>query len=161
VQAAVGSGAGAERRAVGGGDGLDDREPEAVAIWMVGAVTVESLEWLEEAVDVRCGDDRPAVGDGENGVPGFGSRRDGDVTARDVVAKRVAEPDRPRWVRRGADSRGSISARSQAGRFVVSVRDLTRECAIRGGKPWTGTRASAITARWGDLDLPRDVRRRG
>jgi hypothetical protein len=68
VKSSAGQGASAEGRIVGGGDCLDDREPEAVAVCMVRAAAVESLEWLEEAVDFVPGDDRPAVGDREHGV---------------------------------------------------------------------------------------------
>jgi len=42
---------------------------------MVRPVTLESLEWLKEAVDVISADDRPAVGDREDGAAGLGSRR--------------------------------------------------------------------------------------
>jgi hypothetical protein len=66
---------------MGSGDGLDDREPEAMAVWTIRAATVESLERPEHPVDVFFRDDRPAVRDGENGVAGFGSCCDGDVTA--------------------------------------------------------------------------------
>jgi len=50
---------------VGGGDGSDDGEAEAVAVRVVGAAGVEVLEGLEETVDFSGRDDRPGVGHGE------------------------------------------------------------------------------------------------
>jgi hypothetical protein len=55
-----------ERGVVGDGDGADDGQSEAVVVVDAGAV--ESLEGLEEAVDLLTRDHRPGVRDGEDSL---------------------------------------------------------------------------------------------
>ena len=62
-----------------------------MSVWVVRPVSAEPLKWLEDAADVIFRDDRPAIGDRDNGVAGFGSSCDGDLAADDVVAERVVE----------------------------------------------------------------------
>jgi hypothetical protein len=54
---------------VGGGDGSDDGQSDAVAAAAAGAGGVESLEGLEELVDLRWGDHRAAVAYAQRGLP--------------------------------------------------------------------------------------------
>jgi hypothetical protein len=55
-----------ERGVVGDGDGADDGQSEAVVVVDAGAV--ESLEGVEEAVDLLGRDHRPGVRDGDDGL---------------------------------------------------------------------------------------------
>ena len=59
---------------MGCGDGSNDGQAKAVAVLVMGAVRIETLEWLEEPVDLGGRDDRSGVGDGEHGVSVFGDR---------------------------------------------------------------------------------------
>ena len=73
-----------------GGDGLHDRQAEAQAVVLpVIAIRGESLEGLEEAVDLPCRDDGPAIGDGKDGVTVLRSGRDLDSPRGHVVAHGV------------------------------------------------------------------------
>ena len=55
-----------ERGVVGDGAGADDGQSEAVVVVDAGAV--ESLEGVEEAVDLLGRDHRPGVRDGDDGL---------------------------------------------------------------------------------------------
>ena len=76
---------------VGGGDGSDDGEAEAVAVFVVGAAGVEALERLEEPVDLAGRDDRAGVGHREHGFAVGGVGGDLHVPAGDVVADGVVD----------------------------------------------------------------------
>src|SRR5579862_7218422 len=76
---------------VGGGDRPDDREAEAVAVFVVGADGVEALERLEETVDLIGRDDRPGVGHGEHGLAVSRLGGDFDASAGDVVPDGVVD----------------------------------------------------------------------
>ena len=54
--------------AVDAGDGLDDRQAQAVAVVTPGASRIEPLEGLEQAVDFGWRNDRPAVRYGKDGA---------------------------------------------------------------------------------------------
>src|SRR5438445_10017133 len=91
LEAAVGSGLGGEGGVVCGGDGLDDRESEADAVAVIGAVCTEALERLEEPLDVMGWNDRPAVSDGDDGPVGLGCGSHLDAASRLVVADAVID----------------------------------------------------------------------
>jgi hypothetical protein len=61
-QAAAGPGLCGDGGVVGGGDGLDDGQAQAVAAVAAGEARAEPLEGLEQAIDVGGRDDRPGAG---------------------------------------------------------------------------------------------------
>jgi hypothetical protein len=69
----------------GGGDG----QAEAGSAGLIGPVRVETLEGLEQPLDLRGGYRGACVGDEHERVPVPYSRRDLDLAAGDVVAQRV------------------------------------------------------------------------
>jgi hypothetical protein len=73
------------------GDRVDDREAEAESVVVVSAAAVESLERLEETLDLLGWDRRAGVRDGEEAVPVAAPGGDLDVSARAVVADRVVD----------------------------------------------------------------------
>lgn len=67
---------GADRSAMRRGDGADDGETQTVPGAVVDATRVQTLERLEEAIDLGRGNDRPGVGDWRRGTRGAeGPRR--------------------------------------------------------------------------------------
>ena len=91
LEAAVGSRLDGEGGVVCGGDGFDDREPEADAVAVIGSVRTDSVERLEKELDLIGRDDRPAVCDRDNGTIGFGRRLHIDAASRVVVADSVVD----------------------------------------------------------------------
>src|SRR3954451_101519 len=85
-QAALGGCAGGEGGVVSLGDGVDDGETEAVAVAAAVTIGRQSLEGLEEALDLVVGDDRPAVGDREGHLCAGGLGGDLYVPVWAVVA---------------------------------------------------------------------------
>ena len=73
------------------GDCLDDREAETEAVAVARASRVESLERLEDPLELARRDYRPRVGDGEDGVTVARFGREVDVSADDVVADGVGD----------------------------------------------------------------------
>ena len=53
---------------MGGGDGADDGQAEAVAAVAAGGARAEPLEGLEQAVDLGGRDDLPGVGHRQDGA---------------------------------------------------------------------------------------------
>jgi hypothetical protein len=90
-KAAVGQGPCPDGGAVGGGDGADDGQAQAVAAVAAGGARAEPLEGLEQAVELGCGDDLPGVGHRQDGVTAAGRRGDLDVPAGDVVLDGVVD----------------------------------------------------------------------
>src|SRR5581483_9675471 len=88
---AFGQRPGGDRRVVGGGDGADDREAEAVTLLVVGAARVEPLERLEEPVDLAGLDDRAGVRHCEHGIAVVAAGGDTHAAAVDVVSKSVVD----------------------------------------------------------------------
>ena len=80
-----------EAGVVGGGDGGDDGEAEAMPVAVAGASAAELLEGFKERADLGLGDDRSGVGDRweERGGAGPGGR--GDLSVVVVVADGVVE----------------------------------------------------------------------
>ena len=76
---------------VGVGDRLDDGEAETEAVSVVGAAGVESLERLEDPLELARRDRRAGVRDGEDGATVAGVGCELDVAAVDVVVDGVAE----------------------------------------------------------------------
>src|SRR5580658_11078826 len=87
------SGPGARRGggAVGGGDGADDGQAEAVAAVAAGRARAQPLEGLEQAVDLGRRDDLPGVGHRQDCAAVAGRGGDPDVPAGDVVADAVVD----------------------------------------------------------------------
>ena len=75
---------------VGVGDRADDREAETEPV-TVGAAAVESLERLEEPVELGRRDRRAGVRDSEQRATVAGLGREADAAVLDVVLDRVAE----------------------------------------------------------------------
>ena len=91
MEAAVGGGARGDGRLVRVGNRLDDGEAETEAVAVVGASGIESLEWLEDPLELARRDLRAGVGDGEDGVTVAGVGCEADAAAVDVVVDGVAE----------------------------------------------------------------------
>jgi hypothetical protein len=90
-QAAAGPGLRGDGGAVGGGDGPDDGQAEAVATTAAGAARTEPLEGLEQAVHLAGRDDLPGAGHRQDGVNAAGPGGDLDVPAGDVVPDGVVD----------------------------------------------------------------------
>lgn len=86
LEAAFGSRLDGEGGVVCGGHGFDDRESEADAVVAIDSVRAETLERLEEPLDLICRYDWSAVCDRDNGTIGFGGRLHIDAPSRVVVA---------------------------------------------------------------------------
>jgi hypothetical protein len=88
-QAASGSWVEGQGGAVGGGDGLHDRQPQAEARAVAGAVGAKPLERPQQPVNLSRRHDGPAVDHRQDGltVPGF--RCDVDVAMGHVVVQCV------------------------------------------------------------------------
>jgi hypothetical protein len=97
VEASLGPGTRGQVRAVRDGDGADDGEPkpEPVPVPVVAAMphplVPESLEWLEQAVDLARRYDRPGVGDPHDGPAGRRPGLDLGPAARPVVPDGVTD----------------------------------------------------------------------
>ena len=91
MQAARGLWVDGQRRPVGGGDRVDDREPKAVPVAVAGARGSESLEGLLEAVQLLGSDHGAVVGHRQDGLSCLGRGRDVDATAGQVVRDRVVD----------------------------------------------------------------------
>jgi hypothetical protein len=78
LEAAFGTGADAQVRMVGGGHGGHDRQAQAVALVVAGAVGPVALEGPQEPVDLGGRDRRPAVGHQQHGAPRPGAGLDLD-----------------------------------------------------------------------------------
>lgn len=76
-----------ERGVVGDGDAADDGQSAAVVVVDAGAV--ESLEGIEDAVDLLERDHRPGVRDGDDGLVALDPGGDLHPAARHVVAHNV------------------------------------------------------------------------
>jgi hypothetical protein len=76
---------------VGDGDGPDDGQAKAVAAVAPGLARTESLEGLEQAVDLGGRDDRPGVADRQDGPAAAGPGTDQDISAWDVVPHGVID----------------------------------------------------------------------
>ena len=97
------------------GDRLDDGESQSVAAVVAGTGAAQSLEGLEETLDLLGRDGRAGVRDRHEGVPVAGPGGDLDMSAGGVVADRVVDQvgdqaleqswiaGRRRRVERGAD----------------------------------------------------------
>jgi hypothetical protein len=78
--------------AVGGDDGLHDGQAKAGALALSCATALgEAVERLEEGRDGGLGDDRPAVGDRDEGQAVHAPGGDADPAIRDVVPHRIAD----------------------------------------------------------------------
>ena len=73
------------------GDRLDDGESQPVAVVVAGAGAVQSLERLEETLDLLGWNGRAGVRDGHEGMPVTSPGGDLDVSAGGVVADRVVD----------------------------------------------------------------------
>src|SRR5438045_9141641 len=110
AQASLGLRAALQVGAVGGGDRLDDREAEAGPVRARGAFRLESLEGLEEALDLAGRDHRPRVRDGAQRPSGSSAGRDLDAAVREIVLDRVVDEvrDEPLHETRIAVRRGRL-----------------------------------------------------
>jgi hypothetical protein len=91
VEAAPGPGSGGDGGAVGVRDRAHDREPEPEAVRAARPGSVESLERLEEPIELVRRDLRAGVPDGEDGAVVERRGREADAAAVDVVADRIAQ----------------------------------------------------------------------
>ena len=73
------------------GDRSDDGESQSVAAVVAGTRAAESLEGLEETLDLFGWDGRAGVRDGQEGVPVAGPGGDRDVATGGVVTDRVVD----------------------------------------------------------------------
>ena len=87
--AASGSWVDGQGGAVGGGDGLHDRQPQAEAPGVAGAVGAEPLERPQEPVNLRWRHDGSAVDHRQDGPSVAGLGCDVDVAVGHVVVQRV------------------------------------------------------------------------
>jgi hypothetical protein len=87
----LGSAAGVDDGAVGGGDGLDDSEAEAVASLVVSPSWFEALERAEESFQLCRRNARAVVGRGQHRYLFVGFSRDVDFSASDVVKDCVVD----------------------------------------------------------------------
>jgi hypothetical protein len=138
------------------GDHLDDGESQSVAVVVAGSGAAQSLEGLEETLDLFGRDGPATVRDRHEGVPVAGSGGDVDTSAAGVVAYRVVDQvgdkaleqsliaDHRRRVDRGANvevevrrrSPGGWRARPRSGLAGVSVARAAR------GRRWRRTGAA-------------------
>lgn len=77
--------------AVGGGDGLDDGQPEPEAVAVPCPVGGEALEGLEQAAELLWGHDGSGVGHFESGLTALAVDKDVDVPAGKVVVHGVVD----------------------------------------------------------------------
>src|SRR5262249_55134570 len=77
------------RRAVRAGDRIHDREAQPEPVAVAPPLAVESLERLEQPLELRRRDDLPAVLDRQHREAALRRRRDRDPAAGDVVPDRV------------------------------------------------------------------------
>lgn len=89
LEATSGSGGGYERGAVGGGDGLHDRQAESHTFAAVGAEQSESLERLKESPHLLAGDLGAGIGHRDEGAAGTSAAENLDVAAGRVVVNGV------------------------------------------------------------------------
>jgi hypothetical protein len=99
-QAAGAPGARGDRGIVGGGDGADDGQAQAVAAVIVHATSVELLEGLEQSGRRPRAVGRPGVGHGMDGAAAHGRGADLYFPAGDVVT--LGETSSCNWQRRPA-----------------------------------------------------------
>jgi hypothetical protein len=85
------TGAEGEVCAVGGGDGLDDGQPEPEAVAVPCPVGGETLEGLEQAAELIWGHDRSGVGHFEDGPTALAVDKDVDVPAGKVVVQGIVD----------------------------------------------------------------------
>src|SRR6266516_843571 len=91
VQAAFGTGVGAEGCLVGGGDGPDDGQAKSVPVAVAGAGGGEPLEGLEEPVDFGGRDGCAAVGYQQDGAVVPHASGNFNRAGRCVVLHRIVE----------------------------------------------------------------------
>ena len=90
-EAALRARARGELGAVRGGDRLDDGESQSVSVVVPGTGAAQSLEGLEETLDLFGRDGRAGVRDGHEGAAVAGPGGDLDLSAGGVVADRVVD----------------------------------------------------------------------
>ena len=151
---------------VRGGDSLDDGEPEAVPVGVLGSGAAESLEGLEQPLYLIDRDHRAAVGDGHEGVLVADPGGDLDMPAGGVVVDRVVDQvrDQPlgqrgvsgggRRVERGGDRDLSWSASGQGARSTAVGEDgevdrfVVVESALRWWRASAAPRSGVAVGRW-------------
>jgi hypothetical protein len=89
VQAARGLGVDGQRCLVGGGDRVDDGQPEAVFVTVTGALGAKPLEGLLKAIQLLGRDYQTVVGHRQDRLPLSSRGRDINATASHVVIDRV------------------------------------------------------------------------
>jgi hypothetical protein len=100
VEAAFGPCIGCERGAVDADDGADDGQPEPRPAG-ADSLGAQSLEWLEEAVDLIGRDERASVADGQDCPPVGDGGGDVDPASVDIVPDGVAEQVRDQALGQG------------------------------------------------------------
>ena len=128
-------------------DRLDDGESQSVTALVLGTGAAQSLEGLEETLDLLGRDGRAGIRDGHEGVLVAGPGRDLDVSSRGVVADRVVEQVGDQPLEGVVDRRLLALGRAWRGRRVRDLRALTRVRAWLGRRRRPGRGARGARAR--------------